>query len=433
MQPAAQIDSSADDTRKGISLGMIFFACILFETAFAYFLPKGSTFRVNALAPLYLLILLIKYGWEKTIPPFKTCALLYLFIISIGIGYFTIPHFVYRGPQYNFYGFADDKMLIVANTVCIFLIGYAAINNSRGTDEVAKVFLFVGTIYAIICVIALKQWYPAFFPLEVDLYLSGGNLISRPAITTNQNYQIYYLMPAILPLALPFRLIRTGLCLVASAAATFILLRIQSRSGLLVFGGLGALCILVPFFTKSHGKGKSFLLLLLVAVAILVSYGTLREESTLVLNRFSDKTGSTTAGRIASFLHLFEILPDISKWLPHGTLEFLQQYQVEPHSTPTIMFYDAGITGLIAWFLLICTPAIALVRLFLKGRTSATSAMVALGGIGSLMLQLSLPAHLNKQVWLWAGAVTASLLVSRYKPSATHNAQGPLPPPASPG
>gem|GEM_PF-6162062 len=412
---------------SGMSLGMVFFACILFDTAFSYFLPKGSMFRVNALAPVYFLIMLMKYGWSKVIPPAKYCVLLYLFVISIGIGYFTIPHFVYSGWHYNFYGFADDKFLLIANAVCVFLIGYAAIANTSSDESVAKTFLFVGLVYGLICVIALKQWLPNYFPMDVSYYASGGKLISRPAITTNQNYQVYYLFPVILPLALQLRFARSALCLAGVACAAFTLLRIQSRSGLLVFAALGVICLLVPFFSRSRGRARSVVLFICFALALLVFYGTIREESAHILNRFADRTETTTSGRIVSFLYLLEKITDLRWWLPQGTLEFLRGHQVEPHCTPTLMFCDAGMLGLISWIMLICAPAIALMSRLIRGGATGKTAMVALGGIGSLVLQLSLPAHLNKQVWLWAGAVVACLTIDHLQSRPEREAQIPWP------
>lgn len=406
-------EASPEGPNQGVSLGLVFFALLLFDTAFTYFLPKGSPFRINALAPLYLLILFFKYGWSNVLPSFKVCGLLYLFLVSIGLGYFTIPHFVYAGALYNFYGWADDKILVIVNAVCVFLIGYAAFNNTEDHDAVARVFLFVGLAYGIICVIALKQWYPERFPLDVSVYSTGTALVNRPAITTNQNYQVNYLIPAILPLALPFRTLRTALCLFGTACATFTLLRIQSRSGLLVFGGIGVLCLLIPFFSKVQGKGKSLFLLACLGIAGLVFYGVLREESAHVMGRFADKTETTTSGRIVSLMYLFEKLPDPAWWIPRGTLEFLERHQVEPHCTPTLMFCDAGLSGLVSWLLLICAPAVALMLRVVRGRAGWIAIMVGLAGIGSLFLQLSLPAHLSKQVWLWAGAVIACLAKTR--------------------
>jgi hypothetical protein len=133
------------------------------------------------------------------------------------------------------------------------------------------------------------------------------------------------------------------------------------------------------------------------------------------MSRFADRTETTTSGRIVSFVYLFEKITDLSWWIPQGTLEFLKLHQVEPHCTPTLMFCDAGMLGLLSWIFLFFTPALSLIVAVIKGRAAGKTTMVGLAGIASVILQFSLPAHLDKQVWLWGGAVVASLVAERHR------------------
>jgi O-antigen ligase len=238
----------------------------------------------------------------------------------------------------------------------------------------------------------------------------SGKFISRPEITIDQNFQIFYLFPVALSLFLPFRPIRSLLAIVASIGAIYILLNIQTRSGLLAFILLIFFTLSVPILYKKYGRLKIVIIGLSSLLLVVVSFGWIMDMSANIIIRFTEKDSLASAyGRLYSSLYIFEHIFDINSWIPQGNEGFIKLHKDVPHSNPTAMFLEGGILSLIMWFVIFLVPVIRLGLHFIKRRLDSLSIIIFLAGCTSLLVQLTLNVPFYEQTWLWAGAVIGTL------------------------
>jgi hypothetical protein len=147
--------------------------------------------------------------------------------------------------------------------------------------------------------------------------------------------------------------------------------------------------------------------LLLAAAAI--NYHSIVHIGALLIERFHDNSDNTAYSRWVAFLFTIRHIADPAWWLPRGTAEFVKLYGYVPHSNITAMYVEGGLPGLAMWVVVFVAPLISLVRLFLHRRLDDLGTLVMLGGIASMVIQLSLNVPFFKQPWLWAGAVVGTL------------------------
>lgn len=389
---------------KNETLGLIAFAFVLFDSLFVYFLNSaaGISVPVNALLPILILIMIFNHGLKTLpFPPF-------VFILGLGMLYLSMLVGIITIPNVNI-----TRFFPLTSTLCAFYIGFYVVQCSMSEKKLVNVFLFIGLLYSLTCVIALLKIFPPLFPIIETLSYKNGVLHIKPEITTDQNFQVFYLFPAILVLALPSRPIRfvlAGFCLVSGL---FILSQLQTRSGTLVLMGVVICCCLAPLKVPSLGRVKVIVFPILMVVLIVLSMPVILDKGAGLIERFSSGNYTTFQGRILSVKYLFVHLFDPEWWIPQGNDKFLRLTGNVPHSNPTAFFLEGGLIGFVSWLWIFFLPlSLGFVRL-MRNKLDNLGTVFLIGGLASFITQLSLNIPLYEQVWLWAG-VTIGLL-KRYR------------------
>ena len=389
--------TESDRYRRAKLFGTVLFLLVLFDSLLNYFLQNiGGRLPVNAFAAVFLALGAFKFGTRPLLPSMITLFALGLGFLGFMLGVIFIPET------------SATQVLSIGSAMCGFFIGFLTTRWAKDARIDAIAFSFAGGLYIIVCIFALLGIAPRFFPLINAVWSDNGTLRFRPEVTTDQNFQILYLFPAALPLVLPYRFWQFTTALAMSAGALFILARLQTRSGFLVFTALLFLCWIAPLWIKSLGRNK-LLILPLVGVSFMVLFfDQIMTVGSLLITRFKGEGMEAGQGRLVSFTYLFQHILDLDWWVPHGNTEFKKIYGAIPHSNITAMFLEGGILGLYMWIIVFVTPLVKLSRVFLSGKLDNYGAMIFLGGIASLVIQLSLNAPFVDQVWLWAGAVVGA-------------------------
>lgn len=379
--------------------GVLATAWVLLDSLLTYFLKHWVGFLppVNALLIMILIVILFTWGARAIFPPAHITVL--LIVAAIGM----------LGSKV-IYGQLDVSQIgEIVLSLCAFLVAFFAFRWSDRSELFRNVFLTVALAYVVVCIIALLHVAPGLFPVINAVWSDKGVLELRPEVTTDQNFQIYYLLPLALLIALPFKPVRSTLVLLGIIGALFVLAKLQTRSGVLVFGATVAMALAAPFWTSSLGRRKVFLLPVLLLAAAVINYDAILHAGALLIERFHDNSDNTAYSRWIAFLFTIRHIADPAWWLPRGTAEFVNLYGYVPHSNITAMYVEGGLPGLVMWIVVFVAPLSALARLFLQRKLDDLATLVLLGGVASMVIQLSLNVPFFKQPWLWAGAVVGTL------------------------
>lgn len=391
--------------RSAHIIGVLVFVWVMLDSMMTYFARSviGVAPPVIAALPFFLLGIMFKWGIRSVIPPRHILLALGLSLVGFALGIL-----LQEKPDFERFG-------TVFLAVCTFFAGYFSMRWTDNDRLYTGVFTFIPLAYVLVCVIALRKIMPHLFPVINAVWSNKGVLELRPEITTDQNFQIFYLFPIVLILALPFRLWRFSIAILGIAGALYVLAEIQTRSGFLVFAGLAVLAWLAPIWTPSLGKKKLAILPIIFLVLAVLNINTILNVGQLLIIRFTGEGGGTGTARLHSLEYLFRHLFDPTWWIPRGYDEFKSLNQgAIPHSNITAMFLEGGILGLYMWFVVFVIPLIALARMFVKKQLDKLATLVLLGGTAMLVVQLSLNVPFFKQPWLWAGAVVGTLYRSRH-------------------
>ena len=376
----------------------LMFALVYCDSLITYF---GQFLRgvqpAQIYVPLFVIFLLVS-GYKKALPDIKTGFLLVVMFLAFAMGVFTAPDITER------------RFLEVISAFTAFMIGYNFF--SHNTDE-NKLFWFLSLlsfIYISVCVVALLKYFPAIFPLEIALWSNQGNLNERPAITTDQNFQVFYLFAPVLLVLLRSGWLKLLLTLILLAGAAYVVIKVQSRSGILVFAGGTFLAIIFHFISK---EGNKLNIIIFTLLAILLSYKLIPVIYNIMeplLARFSSSgfEKSTADARLTSALRVFDLLQDPANWVPRGNPESLLGRN-KSHSNVTAILLESGLLGLLAWILLFIYPVIRLIKKYFLG-IDVYCLVAFLAGLMSLILQMTLNVPVMDQVWLWAGATNGALV-----------------------
>jgi len=378
--------------------GVLATAWVLLDSLLTYFLKHWVGFLppVNALLIVILAVILLTWGVRVILPPAHITVLL------------IVAAFGMIGAKV-FYGDLEMNQLgAIALSLSAFFVAFFAFRWSDSAELFRNVFLTVAFTYVAVCVIALLKVSPSLFPVINAVWSDKGVLELRPEVTTDQNFQIYYLLPLALLITLPFKPVRSTLVLLGIIGALFVLAKLQTRSGVLVFGATVAMALAAPFWTSSLGRRKVFLLPLILLAAAAINYNVILHAGTLLIDRFHD-SDNTAYSRWIAFMFTVRHIADPAWWLPRGTTEFVNLYGYVPHSNITAMYVEGGLLGLVMWVVVFVVPLVALARLFLQRKLDDLATLVLLGGVASMVIQLSLNVPFFKQPWLWAGAVVGTL------------------------
>lgn len=269
----------------------------------------GTILPVNMIVPVILAIVFIIKGKDYFLPEKNTLGWLILATLGFSVGLITIPD---TGLQ---------RLFEVASAMVAFITGYVFIKWSKDENEVVKPLMIIGLLYTTVCVIAVSKILPQYFPMIVKLWAHNGQLIERPEVTTDQNFQIFYLIPGIIIFTLPFQKIRFSLSVYLILGSLYALAILQTRSGLLIAIGLIFLTTFSPIWAKNLGKWKIYVIPALGLFIAVIFLPTILNLASSIIIRFTETDYSTGLGRLHSFLYLFEKIYNPLWWLPQGNEE----------------------------------------------------------------------------------------------------------------
>ncbi len=393
-----RLKRTVNSTERYDYFSMLMFGVVFCDSLITYF---GS--RIGGVQPALIVIILfvtfvLLRGFKSILPTEKVIAWLSLMLFGFVIGIITAPDIgLWRLPQ-----------LISASIA--FFIGYNLFRYITDVGKLYWLYFILSFIYISVCVIAVLRIAPHYFPIEVSLWAHGYSINERPAITTDQNFQFFYIFLPVLLIMLPASLIRFlgGLVLILGAA--FILVRLQTRSGVLVFAGGLLLALAYPFVSKRSDKKKVVVLIALGSLFVLLMLPLVMHEIGPLLTRFlsEGREHETSAGRLTSALYIFDIVWNPLYWIPQGNPTYLEGAN-KPHSNIAAIFLEAGILGLVGWFMLFVRPVFLLAKYYYSRNSDVIASTVFVASVMVLILQLSLNVPVMDQIWLWAGALNGVL------------------------
>ena len=373
--------------------------CDTMATYFARTLT-GAGFPYSALMLMLFVVGLFVVGYPKIKLPLYGYIAIYLLVLSFSISILSLEEFEL------------SRFRQLAGAIVALGIGYACFTAAKTENQIRFVFSFVSLSYAIVCFIALRKIYPALFPVINTIGNRAGEVVIRPEVTTDQNFQIFYLLPIAMLLALENSTRRLVTIFVVSAVSAYCLSELQTRSGSLVLVATLAMSAIVGM--RSRGK-FDWRLVALVFLGLVGSLAFLQKIIAVfekLIERFTVADFDTLEYRTNNFLFTFQHLLDVDWWLPSGYLAYLRTVpnaHALPHSNITAIFVETGLFGLIGWILGFVLPLVVLGYYWIKKRTSPIADVALCGGVSTLVIQLSLNAPLFELVWFWAGAVLAAV------------------------
>lgn len=384
------------------------FGYLLIDSLGTYFFWNKVGFPHNSLLVIMFVVVFLGWGFMKSIPHRKE-------ILSIALIIFGFLLGIVLNDDMGI-----SKLFKLATALMAFVVGYTACRWTSDSDRFLKLFLSVGSLYVITCIMALLQLYPSLFPIVYSTgFRASGQLVTRPEITIDQNFQVFYLFFIPSVFMLDFKILRYTFACLLTFLGLYVLIALQTRSGLLIFlGVLMIVWVAAPTVNRKYGRYKLILLPIVTAVVFVVFYDKILSISEPLLERFQSKEVKTLEGRMFSATYLFKYLLNPLYWLPQGNEEFVNKMGDVPHFNPTAMYLEGGMFALIGWFMLFVTPLVKMGLLFIKNKLDLLASLIMVCGIASMMAQLSLNAPLYDHVWLWGGAVIGSLdRIRLYKPS----------------
>ena len=380
------------------------FIIIFTDSLMNYFLKSVyKPLPVNTLAvPIFAAAVMIG-GPKVVLPNIKVLLWLFCAVLGFLIGILSVDDITYL------------RFFEIATALVAFFVGYAFIINNDDENFVSRIFLILVLLYVIICLLALSRQFPSVFPIIDKIWSKNGSLQIRPEVTTDQNFQIFYLFPAGLIMALPFRWPRFLLASFAIISSLFILAKLQTRSGTLLMAGTLFAALISPMFIRSLGRRKVLVLPVVGFIAFTLSLPYIIQSADLLIYRFVETDYSTGLGRLYSFLYLFETVWNPINWIPKGNAAYVAATGNVPHSNVTAFFLEGGILALAAWFALIFVPLIRMGLKLLRGRLSHLSTVAFLGCLTMFVTQMSLNVAMIDQIWLWAGIGIGTCVKEKYR------------------
>ncbi len=387
-----------DLTNKASYLWMLLFGWLMLDSMVIYFLPGKILFPVNGLLPVLIVVVYFLQNKNKKLLPMSVL----FWLLVLFIGYISGAVL-----DVNPYGTAIKKNI---TSISAFIIGYNAIIKNTDYDKLLNVFIAVGLLYSVICVLALLGVSKSLFPVVYAYGFNEGVPIVRAEVTTDQNYQIYYLFPPMLAIARKQSALKYGLILMAFVGALYAVVQLQTRSGLILLFLAALIPLLIPvWYRVKFSVNRVWVIVVGIVLLLLFKLPAIIEFSSSMISRFTNSDMGTFWGRVHSFTYLFEKVYNPVWWLPQGMGEFLKATGNFPHSSSTVVFLQGGILSLAAWVVLVFFPPIKGVYYILKRKGDCFTSLIIVGGLISMVAAMSLPAPLFEQVWLWLGATSGVL------------------------
>lgn len=391
------------------ALLLALFCLTMLDSVLTYFMGTllGRVFPVNAVLPPLIAIAGLLFGFRRVLPPGKAWVWILIGVCGFVIGILTVEEFPF------------SYWMQISTAIAAFCIGYAVVN----LDVSARAFAYstgaIGAIYVGVCLMALLGIYPRLFPIIEKIHFELGQVITRPEVTADPNYQVFYLFPVILPLVLEFRYRAFVFSLFGALCALYLESRLQSRSGSLIIAGATAVAWWAAFRnSKGIGRVALFVSTAIAALVVLIKIKAILALGTDIVHRFTVSEMGTLYGRIYSATYLFEKLIDPLFWLPQGYEDFkaITGKHNVPHFNPTGFFLQGGILGLAAWIGIFLLPYLRLAKGFVVNRLDGLAGVVFVASTTVMIASFSLNVVFTEAVWLWGGAVWGAL--SRQRRSA---------------
>gem|GEM_PF-1608792 len=375
----------------------LLFTLVFCDALVVYFTGRFGFTRVNIIpAGLYLFYLLLM-GPSKVLPAFSVLAWGAVLWLGFLMGFAVLP------------GIGPERLLELASATIAFLVGYVFFRNMGNEGGMIWFFTLLTLAYGVVSLLALLKIAPNLFPLEIKLWSDNGIIRERPAVMTDQNFEVFYLLPAAALIALPAKIPRVLLVWLSVGIGLYVLAKLQTRSGMLVIAGIIALSLYAPLKIRSLGRTKVMILPVLLGISLIFALPYVITSASLLIERFTNQGMGTAYGRLHSLLYFFEHVWNPLWWIPHGNSEFLKMTGNVPHSNITAVFLEGGLFGLSAWVALVILPLWRYLRLFMWGELDNIGTMIMLMGLGVFVIQMSLNVPVMDQVWLWAGSVVGGL------------------------
>lgn len=401
-------------------LAWLAFAWVMLDSMINYFVKTftGTLFPVTAVLPVILLLVVMAWGWRAILPPASVMVALGIAVVGFLLGLVLVPDI------------GNHRIAELVGAYSTFAIGYFALRWAKDTDAVVRTILIVCSLYVLVCIVALLKLAPGIFPIVNSPWANHGVVVMRPEVMTDQNFQVFYLYPAVLLLALPYRFSRFWIAIALMLGGLYVLAQLQTRSGTLVFAGTLLMCLFAPIWEPRLGRGKLLLVPLLLIATVAIALPRILDEGGLLITRLTDANYETGYSRLESFLYLFEHLFNPLWWIPQGYDEFQKLHRTIPHSNVTAMFLEGGIAGLYMWVAVFLLPIVYLMKSFFRRQLDPLAILILIGGVSMLVVQLTLNVPFFKQPWLWAGAVMGTLYRVRAMPAtdATRSSSPPKKP-----
>lgn len=385
-----------------ITLWQWLFAWLILDSLILYLARPFFFFPINALLPG---LVLMAYIFSRRSGKILTNGHL-LSLVAVAIG---LSLAVALGVEDAWESFKQ-----ILSAACALMIGYHSTRRDEDLRPLLLLLALVGFLYALVCVAALLGVSSTYLPVNYARGFNNGIPVARAELTTDQNYQIYYLFPVMLGLVLRQKIWKTLLLLSGVVASLYVIIMMETRSGLLLLMALLGIIVLLPVWYKQKNSiNRVFVLGAMILLVGLIKLPEIIELSQGMIRRFTDSDLATFWGRIESITYLFKHIYNPFWWLPKGQGVFMDEYGSFPHSAPTSIFLRAGMLGLVGWVFLIIWPVIKGAGLVIKRKINIYQAAIVFGALISLVASFSLPAALFEQVWLWGGACWGVVEFSR--------------------
>lgn len=263
---------------------------------------------------------------------------------------------------------------------------------------------FLAVIYVTVCLIAISGFAPGIFPIEEALWSDGSTVQSRPAITTDQNFQVLYLLPALYLVSEARSLFGRVFGLAIFAGAVFILMTIQSRSGVLSWA-LSSLFLFYCYVRPRILDVKRLAFLALVIGGAIIFFQIYLSDAFNLLVIRNDMATLGGSDRASAYEYFFSVIFDPRYWLPQGYDDFLSRYHLPdnytPHSNFTAIMLEGGALAVVGYIaILIRSVGGVLYRARYKHREFSSALALVLPPV---LIQLVLNIPLHDQLWLWLG------------------------------
>lgn len=397
------------------TLASITFAAVFFDSLLSYFFIRVGFSRVALLSFSLFLLYFLLNGFHRTLPPLKISLTLFFAVLSFITGIALVPSIgLSRVPE-------------IFSCILAFIVGFNLFFLFDKNENLWWFFFLISGLYVLVCTIAVAKIFPSLLPIQSSIWSDGVKLHARPEVMTDQNFQIFYLFPIVAIIVFAKNIYKIIISSFFIALAVYVLISLQTRSGVLILAISLLLSIFALSKTDKFSLGQIIILVAVFFIGTLFSAPILLENAGSLIERIREGGGSDgTNGRLNSFLFLFEKVWNPLYWLPQGSEAFMPGlgYVAKPHSNLTAVFLEAGILGLVCWLILCVYPLILLAKGFLKKTLDDVSIFGFVAGLTVFVTQISLNVPVHDQVWLWAGVTWGCVYrTERFKKAHSSNMQ----------